>query len=106
MYLNERKGVYPLSMVNITNKCNLKCEHCFIYRDGTPHKKKTEMDDEEMLDNLRSLQKQHQIKSMVWMGGEPLLRPGVLRKGMGIFEENTIDFKRFLFLPSGNSVQE
>ena len=27
-------GFYPSAMVNITNRCNLECEHCFVYRDG------------------------------------------------------------------------
>ncbi|MBU3916628.1 radical SAM protein [bacterium] len=90
MYTNKREGNYPISMVNITNKCTLRCKHCFVFRDGNPNLSKTEMDDETMLQQLESLQKKHQIHYMLWMGGEPLLRPNVLRKGLRIFEQNTI----------------
>ena len=34
---------YPGAMVNITNRCNLKCEHCFVYRDGNPNEAAGEM---------------------------------------------------------------
>ena len=90
MYLKRREGTFPISMVNITNKCNLRCKHCFVFREGNPNHPKTEMDDETMIQQLKSLQKEHQIQNMLWMGGEPLLRPEVLRKGIEIFKENTI----------------
>ncbi len=90
MYTRKREGNYPISMVNITNKCTLKCKHCFVFRDGNPNLPKTEMDDETMLHQIKSLQQEHQIKYMLWMGGEPLLKPEVLTKGMEIFEQNTI----------------
>ena len=90
MYLNKREGTFPISMVNITNKCNLRCKHCFVFREGNPNRPKTEMDDDTMLQQLKSLQKEHQIQNMLWMGGEPLLRPDVLRKGIDFFKENTI----------------
>ncbi len=90
MYLNKREGTFPISMVNITNKCTLKCKHCFVFRQGNPNHPETEMDDDTMIQQLKSLQKEHQIQNMLWMGGEPLLRPEVLRRGIKIFQENTI----------------
>ena len=24
---------YPAAMVNVTNHCNLRCKHCFVFRD-------------------------------------------------------------------------
>lgn len=82
--------VYPAAMVNITNKCTLRCKHCFVFRDENPNDPKEEMDTETMLGKLFDLQKQYQINTMLWMGGEPLLRPDVLREGVKIFEKNTI----------------
>ena len=77
-------------MVNITNKCTLRCRHCFVFREGNPVEQKNEMDSTTMLETLRFLQKKHYIHTMLWMGGEPLLRPDVLREGVTIFNKNHI----------------
>jgi MoaA/NifB/PqqE/SkfB family radical SAM enzyme len=77
-------------MVNITNKCNLRCKHCFVFRKGNPNKPRKEMDSKPMLEKLEQLQKRHQIQTMVWMGGEPLLRPDVLREGLKLFPRNHV----------------
>lgn len=81
---------YPAAMVNITNKCTLRCKHCFVYRDENPNNPRSEMDTPTMLRKLSDLQKAYGIQLMLWMGGEPLLRPDVLREGAGIFSSNTV----------------
>ena len=81
---------YPVAMVNITNRCTLRCKHCFIYRDGNPNDASAEMGTPVMLEKLAELQKLHGIQHMLWMGGEPLLRPDVLRDGIKLFASNTI----------------
>lgn len=81
---------YPAAMVNITNKCTLRCRHCFVFRDGNPTSVKDEMDTDTMLARLADLQKKHGIHTMLWMGGEPLLRPDVLEKGITLFVRNHI----------------
>ncbi|MBT8352401.1 MAG: radical SAM protein [Deltaproteobacteria bacterium] len=81
---------YPVAMVNITNRCTLRCRHCFIYRDGNPNDVSTEMKTPMMLKKLAELQKLHGIQHMLWMGGEPLLRPDVLQDGIKLFSSNTI----------------
>jgi hypothetical protein len=48
------------------------------------------MDRFTMLQTLEFLRDKHRIHSMVWMGGEPLLRKNVLREGLRLFKENTI----------------
>ena len=73
---------YPAAMVNITNRCTLRCKHCFVYRDGNPNDQKEEMDTPTMLENLAGLKRRHGIRAMLWMGGEPLLRPDVLQDGV------------------------
>ena len=82
--------LFPAAMVNITNKCTLRCRHCFVFREGNPVEQKNEMDSTTMLETLRFLQKKHYIHTMLWMGGEPLLRPDVLREGVTIFNKNHI----------------
>jgi MoaA/NifB/PqqE/SkfB family radical SAM enzyme len=81
---------YPVAMVNITNRCPLRCKHCFIYRGGNPNDASAEMKTPVMLKKLAELEKRHGIKHMLWMGGEPLLRPDVLSEGIKLFSSNTI----------------
>jgi MoaA/NifB/PqqE/SkfB family radical SAM enzyme len=81
---------YPAAMVNITNKCTLRCKHCFVFREGNPNDPKAEMDTSTMVRKLSELQRRHGIQTMLWMGGEPLLRPDVLMEGAKVFSNNTI----------------
>ena len=81
---------YPAALVNTTNRCTLRCKHCFIYRDGNPNDPSQEMDTTTMIRKLSELQRQHGIETMLWMGGEPLLRPDVLREGIKLFRRNTV----------------
>jgi MoaA/NifB/PqqE/SkfB family radical SAM enzyme len=85
---------YPAAMVNVTNRCNLACTHCFIFRDGNPNAEpasvRDELGDAEILETLVGLRDRHGIVSMLWMGGEPLLRRSLLEKGVRLFPRNTI----------------
>jgi len=82
----------PVAMINITNRCNLKCKHCFVFREGTPNTPtdKNEMPAEEMIKKIKKYKRKHGIQRMVWMGGEPLLRKDVLKLGIKLFPQNTI----------------
>jgi len=81
---------FPAAMVNITNRCTLRCGHCFIYRDGNPNDPAAEMDAPEMLAKILERKRRHGLRTMLWMGGEPLLRPDVLEPGVRHFQHNTI----------------
>lgn len=81
---------YPAAMVNITNRCTLRCRHCFVFRDGNPNDPAGEMDDDTMLAKLAQIQSERSIEHMLWMGGEPLLRPEVLQRGSRLFKTNTV----------------
>ena len=61
---------YPVAMVNITNRCTLRCKHCFVFREDNPNGRNGEMDTPTMLARLAELQKLHNIQHMLWMGGE------------------------------------
>jgi MoaA/NifB/PqqE/SkfB family radical SAM enzyme len=71
-------GRYPAVVVNVTNRCNLACQHCFIFRDGNPNEAPVLVGDElsnaAILETLIGLRDRHGIVSVLWMGGEPLLR--------------------------------
>jgi len=88
------EGHYPSAIVNITNHCNLACRHCFVFREGNPNEAppsiRDEPSDDEMLDTLAMLRDRHGIRTLLWMGGEPLLRPDLLRRGVVLFPRNTI----------------
>jgi len=85
---------YASATVNVTNHCNLECKHCFIYRQGNPNDApksiRSEMTDSDMIETLTGLRDRHGIKSMLWMGGEPLLKRRLLTAGVRLFEHNTI----------------
>jgi MoaA/NifB/PqqE/SkfB family radical SAM enzyme len=91
-YSEEQR--YPGAMVNVTNRCNLACQHCFIFREGNPNQSpasiRDEMSDAAILETLTGLRDRHGIVSMMWMGGEPLLRRQLLAEGIGLFALNTI----------------
>jgi MoaA/NifB/PqqE/SkfB family radical SAM enzyme len=81
---------YPGAMVNVTNHCNLRCEHCFVFRDGNPNQPEGEMKPERVLSELRRLRDRHGIRFMMWMGGEPMLRWRTIKKGISLFRRNHI----------------
>lgn len=91
-YRDDRR--YPAAIVNVTNRCNLACRHCFVFRDGnpnqTPARVRDEPGDDAFLEALAALRDRHGIVSMLWMGGEPLLRRRLLARGVALFERNTI----------------
>lgn len=106
---------WPAAMVNITNRCNLRCRHCFVFRDGNPTGRDREMDTGTMVRRLGELQRRHGIRTMLWMGGEPLIRQDVLREGTKLFPKNhvttngtidLIDLPRCIYVVSIDGPQE
>lgn len=81
---------YPAALVLVTNACNLSCPHCFVYRDDTPNEVRDKMNDATMLHQLRVLRDRHHIKSMLFMGGEPMIRRKLVLQAMQLFEQSSI----------------
>ncbi|NVM03150.1 MAG: radical SAM protein [Candidatus Helarchaeota archaeon] len=86
------KEFRPMAMINVTNRCNLRCKHCFVFREGNPNipTKKSEMPADVMIKEIKKYRNRYGIVSQVWMGGEPLLRKDVLKPGVKLFPRNVI----------------
>jgi MoaA/NifB/PqqE/SkfB family radical SAM enzyme len=78
---------YHSSIVDVTDKCNLRCKHCFYFRE---ERDSQEMDADEFLKGIEILQQRHKIISMGWCGGEPLYRTEVVKQGAKHFQMNQL----------------
>lgn len=81
---------FPGAMLNVTNRCNLTCAHCFVYTEGNPNDATNDLPDEELLSELVRVRDRHGIFGMLWMGGEPMLRWRLLERGVKLFQRNVI----------------
>jgi MoaA/NifB/PqqE/SkfB family radical SAM enzyme len=81
---------YAAALVNATNVCNLECRHCFVYRPDNPNLARDKMDDATMLHQLRVLRDRHGIQSMLFMGGEPMIRKALVLEAMKLFQRAAI----------------
>ncbi|MEE9278939.1 MAG: radical SAM protein [Myxococcota bacterium] len=81
---------YGGALVNVTNVCNLDCVHCFVFRADNPNSPRDKMDDATMLHQLRVLRDKHKIQSMLFMGGEPMIRKKLVLEAMPLFESSSI----------------
>lgn len=87
MYENLTGVQHKSAIVDVTDKCNLRCKHCYYFREEHDSR---EMEAEEFLKGLKILQKRHNIISMGWSGGEPLYRAEVVQKGCKLFHINQL----------------
>lgn len=81
---------FPSALVIVTNACNLDCAHCFVFREGTPNAPRDKIRDADMLHQLRVLRDRHGIRSMLFMGGEPMIRKALVLEAMNLFESSSI----------------
>ena len=81
---------FAAALVLVTNACNLRCQHCFVYREDTPSESKYKMSDSNMLYQLRRLRDKHNIRSMLFMGGEPMIRSELVLEAMKLFNHSSI----------------
>lgn len=91
---------FPAALVNVTNVCNLECSHCFVFRDDNPNSAHDKMNDATMLHQLEVLRDKHNIKSMLFMGGEPMIRKDLVFEAMKLFEHSTIATNGTYGIPS------
>jgi len=87
--------------VDVTNQCNLRCDHCYFFEQK--HAAQCSLEQwrvlfERMKDNgARFFQ-------CTWVGGEPLLRPEIIEQGRRYFKYNTVTTNGSMPLPDWKDV--
>jgi len=71
--------------IDTTHRCPLRCRHCYYYR--------VEPEGEDLppgnfLEALRAWRESTAADCMLWLGGEPFLRPNVVVEGSRLFRRN------------------
>ncbi len=96
--LASRLPYYPtVASFDVTNKCTLNCKHCYWQEQD----KSEELPDEEFIKRIIQVKRNHPtILQAVWLGGEPLLRAGLIEKCKNLFSFNEIDTNGTLPLPN------
>lgn len=89
----RRRPVFAASF-DITNRCNLKCQHCYFQKQDQP----TELSAADWLTLFRRLRRAG-VYHASFVGGEPLLRSAVVRAGTEIFPFNWLVTNGTLPLP-------
>lgn len=89
---------HPIATFDITNQCVLRCEHCYFYPSDSADQ--ADLDDAEFLQRVTALRDRHDIRAAFWIGGEPLLRPDLLRKVIPLFQRNAISTSGMVTIPS------
>jgi MoaA/NifB/PqqE/SkfB family radical SAM enzyme len=87
MFQQAEPRAYHGAIVDLTDRCNLSCRHCFYYRNERDSR---ELPDEELLRGLQALRDRHDIRSMEWCGGEPLMRRELFEAGAALFAHNML----------------
>lgn len=67
--------------IDVTHRCNLKCLHCYWWRETAPR----ELDDAALISMMTGL-KARGIRAAILYGGEPTLRPKVCKAAGEIFD--------------------
>ena len=101
MYDELEPREYHGAIVDLTDRCNLRCRHCFYYRNKRDSR---ELPDHELLRGLETLRDRHKIRSMEWCGGEPLVRRELFEAGAALFPHNMLYTNGTLGIPRISNV--
>lgn len=88
----------PFSMsIDVTNVCNLECVGCYYYAKPWEEHMLTV---EQWIEKIREVKREHPgIIHCTWVGGEPLLRKDLLKRGIQEFDLNWIVTNGTVALP-------
>ncbi|MBI2060346.1 MAG: radical SAM protein [Nitrospirae bacterium] len=103
MYQGPAWETVKSAIVDLTDRCNLRCKHCFYYREQHDSE---ELPADELLAGLKVLRDRHHVQAMAWCGGEPLLRTDVLEQGAALFPMNWIFSNGTLPIPDVSNAMQ
>ena len=88
-----------ISSFDITNKCNLRCKHCYFF--AHDYNTKQELTNAQWIEKLDALKEtSFPFYQCSWIGGEPLLRPDLIELGMKYFKSNLVATNGTIELPN------
>jgi MoaA/NifB/PqqE/SkfB family radical SAM enzyme len=89
---------YAVGSIDVTNRCNLRCEHCYFFAED--HKGEKELSIEGWVEKLEAMKAAgHPMMLCTWVGGEPLVRKPLIEVGRKYFKHNTIVTNGTMELP-------
>jgi len=88
----------PIGIFDLTNQCPLRCTHCYYYTNVS--KIPSELDEADFLRKIEERRDEYGIRSAFWIGGEPLLKPDLLRRAMRLFRRNAVATSGALPIPT------
>jgi MoaA/NifB/PqqE/SkfB family radical SAM enzyme len=94
MYQENR----PIGIFDLTSQCPLRCQHCYFYTNVSQIP--SDLEDEVFLKRLEETRDAYGIRSAFWIGGEPLLKPNLLRRAMRLFPRNAVATSGALPIPA------
>lgn len=86
----------PIATFDLSHRCPLRCAHCYFFGESAA----AELADDTFLEQALRLRERYAIRSAFWVGGEPLLRPDLLRRAIRLFERNCIATSGMLPIPA------
>jgi len=92
---------HSFGSVDVTNQCNLRCDHCYFFEQ--------DHDTQWSLEQWRELFERMKAEGFrfyqcTWVGGEPLLRPEIIELGRRYFKYSTVTTNGSIALPDWKDV--
>lgn len=96
MFYETEPKEYHSAIVDVTDQCNIRCRHCYYYREEHPSE---DLPAEKFLAGIKTLKERHNIIHISWSGGDPLLRPEIVIEGSPLFKRTVLNTNGTLPIP-------